>query len=117
MEPLQLGARELLTFGTVLVGLASGWAMIRGQLANHVIQIKKAFSRLHELEHRLDSVESAKARSESQLSTITQHILSPAILKKQSERDGAVEQRLLTLERETAGIRRMHNDSHPPQKS
>jgi hypothetical protein len=34
-------------------------------------------------------------------------------LKKMSERDGAIEERLKSLERETAAQRRMHNDRHP----
>jgi len=35
-------------------------------------------------------------------------------LKKQSERDGAVEQRLCSLEKNIDKFNSMHNGSHPP---
>ena len=109
---MELGARELLTFGTVLVGLASGWAMIKTQLAHAQKTITKLSRLLQTIESRMDSVESDKNVAQSQLGTITS-ILAPDKLKKMSERDGAIEERLKSLERETAAQRRMHNDTHP----
>jgi uncharacterized coiled-coil protein SlyX len=109
---VELGARELLTFGTVLVGLASGWAMIKTQLAHAQKTITKLSRLLQNIESRMDSVESDKNVAQSQLGTITS-ILAPANLKKMSERDGAIEERLKSLERETASQRSMHNDTHP----
>ena len=109
---MELGARELLTFGTVLVGLASGWAMIKSQLAQAQRTITKISKALQAIEVRMDSVESDKNVAQNQLRTIT-GILSPDNLKKISERDGAVEERLKSLEREVTTVRRMHNDKHP----
>ena len=109
---VELGARELLTFGTVLVGLASGWAMIKSQLAQAQRTLTKLSKLLQNIESRMDSVESDKNVAQSQLGTITS-ILAPDKLKKMSERDGAIEERLKSLERETAAQRRMHNDTHP----
>ena len=109
---LELGARELLTFGTVLVGLASGWAMIKSQLAQAQRTITKLSGLLQSIELRMDSVESDKNVAQNQLRTISA-ILSPDNLKKISERNGAVEERLKAVEREVAAQRRMHNDRHP----
>jgi len=109
---VELGTRELLTFGTVLAGLASGWAMIKSQLAQQRTQLTKLSKLLQNIELRMDKVESDKNVVQNQLGTITA-ILAPANLKKMSERDGAIEERLKSLERETAAQRSMHNDKHP----
>jgi len=109
---MELGARELLTFGTVLVGLASGWAMIKSQLAQAQKTITKISKALQSIELRMDTVEAGEAVQRNQLKTITM-ILSPDALKKSSERDGAIEERLKSLEREVTAVRRMHNDKHP----
>jgi len=109
---VELGTRELLTFGTVLGGLASGWAMIKSQLSQQKTQLTKLSKLLQNIELRMDKVESDKNVVQNQLGTITA-ILAPANLKKMSERDGAIEERLKSLERETAAQRSMHNDQHP----
>ena len=109
---MELGARELLTFGTVLVGLASGWAMIKSQLAQAQRTITKMSRALQAIEVRMDSVESDKNVAQNQLRTIT-GILSPDNLKKISERDGAIDERLNSLEREVTTQRKMHNSKHP----
>ena len=109
---MELGTRELLTFGTVLGGLASGWAMIKSQLSQQKTLLSKLSKLLQGIELRMDKVESDKNVVQNQLGTITA-ILAPANLKKMSERDGAIEERLKSLERETAAQRSMHNDKHP----
>jgi len=109
---VEFGARELLTFGTVLVGLASGWAMIKTQLLHAQKTITKLSKLLQGIESRMDSVESDKNVVQNQLGTISS-ILAPDKLKKMSERDGAIEERLKALEREVAAQRHMHNDRHP----
>ena len=109
---MELGTRDLLTFATVLVGLGSGYAMIKTQLAMAQKTITKLSKLLQTIESRMDSVESDKNVVQNQLGTITA-ILAPANLKKMSERDGAIEERLKSLERETASQRSMHNDTHP----
>ena len=109
---MELGTRELLTFGTVLAGLASGWAMIKSQLSQQKTLLSQLSKLLQGIELRIDKVESDKNVVLNQLGTITA-ILAPANLKKMSERDGAIEERLKSLERETAAQRSMHNDTHP----
>ena len=51
------------------------------------------------------------------IDTMSKDILSPQILKQQSERDGKVAQRLDSIERELDNIHRMHNGSHPPTQN
>ena len=109
---MELGTRELLTFGTVFGGLASGWSMIKSQLSQQRTQLTKLSKLLQGIELRMDKVESDKNVVQNQLGTITA-ILAPANLKKMSERDGAIEERLKSLERKTAALRSMHNDKHP----
>jgi hypothetical protein len=108
---MELGARELLTFGTVLVGLASGWAMIKSQLGHAQTSISKLSKKLIVIENRTDKVENSQAVKQTQLHTIAS-ILSPANLKSQSERDGAVEERLRHLELEVKSLRDLHNGRH-----
>ena len=67
---------------------------------------------LQAIEVRMDSVESDKNVAQNQLRTIT-GILSPDNLKKISERDGAIDERLNSLEREVTTQRKMHNSKHP----
>ena len=50
----------------------------------------------------------------SSIDVMANDILSPQILKKQSERDGAVEERLRSLEKQADKIQSMHNGAHPP---
>ena len=45
---------------------------------------------------------------------MSKDILSPQILKERSERDGAVEMRLRSLESQLERVQRMHNGTHPP---
>jgi uncharacterized protein involved in exopolysaccharide biosynthesis len=113
---VELGAREILTFGTVLGGLASGYGMIKSQLLGQQRITSKLSKLLQTIESRMDSVESDKNVVQNQLGTISS-ILAPANLKKMSERDGAIEERLKALEREVAAQRHMHNDRHPTVKA
>jgi uncharacterized coiled-coil protein SlyX len=86
--------------------------MIKTQLLQAQRTITKLSKQLQGIESRMDSVESDKNVAQSQLGTITS-ILAPDKLKKMSERDGAIEERLKSLEREVAVQRHMHNDKHP----
>jgi hypothetical protein len=43
-------------------------------------------------------------------------ILSPQILKERSERDGAIEMRLVGIEKDLDRFHHMHNGTHPPTK-
>ena len=61
-------------------------------------------------------VEAVQAVATSSIDTMAKDILSPQILKERSERDGRIEQRLDSIERELDNFHKMHNGSHPPIK-
>ena len=44
-------------------------------------------------------------------------ILSPQILKERSERDGAIEMRLTSIEKDLDRFHQMHNGTHPPTQN
>ena len=77
-------------------------------------KLDEAKADLAELNTRLDKVEARQAVALASIDTMARDILSPQILKQQSERDGAVATRLKDLEREVDRLYSMHNGSHPP---
>ena len=109
---MELGTRELLTFATVLSGLAASWQLVKSQLANQAIQITKLAKKLASNDTRQDALEADRAVIQNQIKTIA-GILAPTNLRNQSERDGAIEERLKSLEREVAAQRHLHNSKHP----
>ena len=108
---LELGPRELLTLATVLSGLAATYGVVRTQLSSAQRTISKLSKQLIGLETRTDKVENAQAIKQTQIHTIA-NILSPANLKQQSERDGAIDERLRHLELEVKLLRDLHNGRH-----
>jgi|TARA_R100001530_G_C4275111_1_gene144097 chromosome segregation ATPase len=114
---LELGPRELVTLATVLTGLAATWGVLKTTIRGIVSQLEEAKQELSGLNTRLDKVEAKMAVAISSIDTMSNDILAPQILKKQSERDGAVEERLKALEREISSLHAMHNTTHPPVES
>ena len=111
---LELGPRELVTLGTVLAGLAATWGVLKTTIRGMVADLDESKKERNELNTRLDKVEARMAVAISSIDTMANDILSPQILKKQSERDGAVEERLRSLEKQAEKLSSMHNGSHPP---
>ena len=111
---LELGPRELVTLGTVLAGLAATWGVLKTTIRGMVTDLDEYKQQLNDLNTRLDKVEAKMAVAISSIDVMANDILSPQILKKQSERDGAVEERLRSLEKQTDKIQSMHNGAHPP---
>ena len=111
---LELGPRELVTLGTVLAGLAATWGVLKTTIRGMVTDLDEYKQQLNELNTRLDKVEAKMAVAISSIDVMANDILSPQILKKQSERDGAVEERLRSLEKQADKIQSMHNGAHPP---
>ena len=69
---------------------------------------------LTEAHTRLDRLEAKQAVGLAAIDVMAKDILSPQILKERSERDGAVEMRLRSLEIQVEGVNKMHNGTHPP---
>ena len=111
---LELGPRELVTLGTVLAGLAATWGVLKTTIRGMVTDLDEYKQELNDIATRLDKAEAKMAVAISSIDIMSNDILSPQILKKQSERDGAVEERLRSLEKSVDKFNNMHNGSHPP---
>jgi chromosome segregation ATPase len=111
---LELGPRELVTLGTVLAGLAATWGVLKTTIRSMVTDLDEYKQELNDIATRLDKAEAKMAVAISSIDIMSNDILSPQILKKQSERDGAVEERLRSLEKNIDKFNNMHNGSHPP---
>jgi archaellum component FlaC len=110
---LELGPRELLTFGIVLAGIATTWGVLKATIRSIIKQLDDVKSNLTELFTRIDKVEARQAVAISSIDTMANDILSPQILKERSERDGAIEMRLASIERDLNRFHQMHNGTHP----
>lgn len=110
---MELGPRELLTFGTVLSGLAATWGMVRQQISRVLEDISAIKSELADLNSRLDRSESTTAVFEHQIKVLGS-ILSPNDLKQQNREIADLQARLRVAEERISQQSRMHNGKHPP---
>jgi len=111
---LELGPRELLTLGTVLAGLAATWGVLKATIKSIVGQLNDIKSDVTKIYQQVDNQEANQAVLQNSIKIISQDILSPQILKAQSERDGRNEERIRILEERMNRIVSMHNGIHPP---
>ena len=107
---VELGPRELLTLGTVLAGLAATWGVLKA-IVSQVDDIKSDVTKIYQ---QVDNQEASQAVMKNSIKIISEDILSPQILKAESERDGMIEARLKILEERIARLTAMHNGIHPP---
>ena len=114
---LELGPRELLTFGIVLAGIATTWGVLKATIRSIIRQLDDIKSELSILFTRLDKIEAKQAVALSSIDVMAKDILSPQILKTRSERDGATEMRLTSIEKDLDRFHQMHNGTHPPTKN
>ena len=113
---LELGPRELLTFGIVLVGVATTWGVLKATIRSIINQLDSMKQNVTEIFTRIDKVEARQAVALSSIDVMAKDILSPQILKERSERDGAIEMRLVGIEKDLDRFHHMHNGTHPPTK-
>ena len=111
---LELGPRELLTFGIVLAGVATTWGVLKATIRSIINQLDSMKQNVTEIFTRIDKVEARQAVALSSIDGLAKDILSPQILKERSERDGAIEMRLAAIEKDLDRFYRMHNGTHPP---
>jgi hypothetical protein len=114
---LELGPRELLTFGIVLAGIATTWGVLKTTVRSIIRQLDEAKMEIDKLGTRLDKLEAKQAVGLASIDVMAKDILSPQILKERSERDGAVEERLRSLETQLDRVYHMHNGTHPITES
>ena len=111
---LELGPRELLTFAIVLTGIGTTWGILKATIKSLTATLDDTKASLTEAHTRLDRLEAKQAVGLAAIDVMAKDILSPQILKERSERDGAVEMRLRSLETQVEGVNKMHNGTHPP---
>ena len=111
---LELGPRELLTFGIVLAGIATTWGGLKATIRSIIKQLDGTKENLTEIFTRIDKGEARQAVALSSIDVMAKDILSPQILKTRSERDGATEMRLTSIEKDLDRFHQMHNGTHPP---
>ena len=58
---MELGAKELMTIGTVLCGLAATWGMVKGQIGRLMDDLGSVKKELEGVQSRLDSTEASEA--------------------------------------------------------
>ena len=109
---MELGARELMTIGTVLTGLAATWGMVRQQITRVMEDISSIKDELADLNTRLDQAESATAVFQHQI-TVLGGILSPEHLRQQHRELANLEARLHVAEQRIENNAKMHNGKHP----
>ena len=110
---LELGPRELLTLGTVLAGLAATWGVLKATIKSIVGQVDDIKDDVTKIYQQVDNQEAKQAVIQSSISIISKDILSPQILKKQSERDGKIDTRIDNIEIQIDRLYKMHNGKHP----
>ena len=110
---MELGPRELITFGIVLAGIATTWGVLKATIKSITSTQNDVKEDLAALNQRMDKVEARQAVALSAIDTMSKDILSPQILKERSERDGAITERLNSLERMMDKQIHLHNGRHP----
>jgi|TARA_R110000851_G_scaffold26791_3_gene75558 hypothetical protein len=112
---MELGAREILTFATVLAGLAGTWAVIKSTVARIQEDLKLVSQELASLNTRLDATESGDAVMKHQVSVLGS-MLSPSEMAARSRELEALQHRVNALRRDTDNLLKIHNGRHPETK-
>tara|TARA_Y100000385_G_C12761829_1_gene495421 strand:- start:264 stop:599 length:336 start_codon:yes stop_codon:yes gene_type:complete len=110
---MELGARELMTIGTVLCGLAATWGMVKGQIGRLMDDLMKANKELEVIQTRLDSSEAGEAVMKHQLS-ILGSMLSPDNQENKAREVEGLTHRCNSLRRDVDVLMKTHNGKHPP---
>ena len=108
---MELGARELLTFATVLAGLASTWAVVRTKLGNCMDEIAELKSELQGAIHRADREAAGQSVIEAKVKVLAD-ILSPSNLRVQNREIANVMATVDGLRDEVKALRAIHNGTH-----
>ena len=106
----------MLTFATVLCGLAGTWAGIKSTVARIQEDLNGITSVLASLNTRLDATESGDAVMQHQVSVLGS-MLSPSEMAARSRELEALQHRVNALRRDTDELKHIHNGKHPPVDS
>ena len=116
---MELGAKELLTIGVVLSGLAGTWAVIKATVARIQEDLKAVGKEIASLNARLDATESGDAVMKHQINVIGS-MLSPKQQEQSAREIEGMIHRLNSLRRDVDHLMTAHNGTHiyipPPGK-
>ena len=109
---MELGARELVQFISLVATLAGAFAVVKSQLARVIEDLKKVMSEMDLINQRLDAIESGSAVFKHQVNVLG-GILSPSNLDRQSREIAEVKKELTYLREAADRLYKMHNGTHP----
>ena len=109
---MELGAREILTFATVLAGLAGTWAVIKSTVARILEDLKGINEEIASLNTRLDTTESGDAVMQHQVKVLGS-MLSPSEMATRSRELEGLQHRVNGLRRDVDTLLNIHNGTHP----
>jgi len=109
---MELGARELVQFGAILVSISGAFIAARSQLKQLAQKMDNHEARILKMDHRLDNAESARAVIDSKISILST-ISSVDSLEKHNREVAKMSATIEMLIREVDAIRSQHNHSHP----
>ena len=109
---MELGAREILTFATVLAELAGTWAVIKSTVARILEDLKGINEEIASLNSRLDTTESGDAVMQHQVKVLGS-MLSPSEMASRSRELEGLQHRINALRRDVDNILKIHNGTHP----
>ena len=115
---MELGAKELMTIGTVLCGLAATWGMVKGQIGRLMDDLGSVKKELEGVQSRLDSTGASEAVMKHQLGVLGS-MLSPDQRERSARETEALHHRVNALRRDCDTLMTSHNGSHkyvPPPK-
>lgn len=110
---MELGAKELMTIGTVLAGLAATWGMVKGQIGRLMEDLKSVKNELTEIQSRLDNTEASGAVMTHQLGVLG-GMLSPDHQEAKAREVEGLTHRANALRRDVDVLMKTHNGRHPP---
>ena len=109
---MELGARELVQFLSIVATLAASFAVVKSQLSRVIEDLKAIQKEMHTMNDRLDTIESGTAVFKHQVNVLG-GILSPANLDRQSREIAEVKKELTYLRDAADRMYKMHNGTHP----
>jgi uncharacterized protein (UPF0335 family) len=109
---MELGARELVQFISLVATLAGAFAVVKSQLSRVIEDLKNIETEMHTINDRLDTIESGSAVFKHQVNVLG-GILSPTNLDRQSREIAEVKKELTYLREAADRLYKMHNGSHP----
>jgi len=110
---MELGARELVQFISLVATLAGAFAVVKSQFARVIEDLKAIQEEMHTINDRLDAIESGSAVFKHQVNVLG-NILSPTNLDKQSSEIAEVKKDLMYLREASDRMYKMHNGKHGP---